>query len=177
LWFEPRDADGEVFLDPAALYTGSPICHDFGEAGHPHGVWIVDVELGSQSAEFVPIESRAFWTIDWAFGDDADLASLPPVTTDLMPDGAIVRLRYSATSAQQRRIDTHAITAALKAAGAVSVSIEPDIVREDRARVDGVHADLAPLDAYDLWATSGDLDPALGLRARVRLAEHLEAVA
>jgi len=188
-WYVPHAAGYEV-VDALALYTGSPICHDFGESNHPHGCWIVDVEQGSSSAEFVPIESRAFVTaeVDFANGEAVSdessfedelfgAAHLAAFKADTKLDGAIVRLRYTVTAAQARRIDTTALTAALKEAGAHVVKVEPDIVREDRARVDGVHEDLAPLDAYDLWATSGDLDPALALRARVRLAEHLEAVA
>jgi len=175
-WNEPH-ADGFTVLGFDALYTGSPICHDFGEAGHPHGVWVVDVAVGASSAEFVPIEGRPFVTIDVDYTEWGDVPDFEPATIPVeVTEGCIVRYRFKATAEQARRIDTAVLRAQLQEAGAAVVKVEPDIVREDRARVDGVHADLAPLDAYDLWAAANDVEPELALRARVRLAEHLEAV-
>jgi hypothetical protein len=92
-------------------------------------------------------------------------------------EDAIVRVHYSATSEQARRIDNAEIRAALARAGAAVVKVEPDIVREDRVRVAAVTEELAPLDAYDLWKDAQELAPDLALRARARLADHLETVA
>jgi len=171
------------------FYVGSPMPLNFGEASPhqgAHGVCIIDTGetqvIDFYAAEFVPIESRAFVTLDADITGETETSGLAYLDighawNEQMQDGAIVRVRIRATADQWRRIDVPAITQGLKDSGAAVVKVEPDIVREDRARIQGVTEELAPLEAYDLWAASGDLDPALALRARVRLAEHLEAVA
>lgn len=165
------------------FYVGSPLPLNFGESADEHGVWIVELSdevFDGIEYEFVPIYSPSFTTIDVDITGDTETSGLAYVDIGHAwnaQDGAIVRVRIRATADQWRRVDVAAITHDLKASGAAVVKVEPDIVREDRARVDGVHAELAPLEAYDLWASASDLDPALASRARVRLAEHLEAVA
>lgn len=135
-WLTPK-ADGDVVSNAAAIYSGSPMPHDFGEANHPHGVWIIDVEQGSTRAEFVPIESRRFVTVE------ADIAGMEGDPHNLIVDaidaadvsGAIVRLRYTATSEQTRRIDTHVLSLILTEDGAHVVKLDPHTVHESRARV------------------------------------------
>lgn len=189
-WTEPNAA-GELFTEwPAMLYVGSPSTLDHGEENHAHGVWIVDLAHSPQlpqavngggepaspvTCEFVPVSGRPFVTLDVEPGDGDHGILWPEMWVDALQE-AVVRVRYRATRAEQRRIDTAEIRRAILAAGAVSVKVEPEYVREDRVRVDGVHEDLAPLDAYDLYAAANDLEPELALRARVRLAQHLEAV-
>lgn len=40
---------GQLYGQGTTLYTGSPMVHDFGEAGFEHGVWILDFPGGSSS--------------------------------------------------------------------------------------------------------------------------------
>lgn len=176
----PFEAKGET----CGFYTGSPMPLNFGEADVEHGVWILELSdevFDGVEYQFIPIESRPFVTLD------ADV--VPEEAGDVMTalhaqiglgiggvGEAVVRLRYRATQEQQRRIDIAAIRAALLAEGAHVVKVEPDIVREDRTRVDAVTEDLEPAAAFDLYVEANDIDPDLALRARVRLAEHLEQV-
>jgi hypothetical protein len=71
---------------------------------------------------------------------------------------AVVRVRYTATEEQARRIDHAEITRALYDAGAHKVyAIQPTIERENRARVDGVDEDIAPLAAVDAWCDANEI--------------------
>lgn len=145
------------------FYTGSPAPVDFGEAETAHGCYLL--ELGGPADEweltFLPIESRPFVTFDVAqVHVDEDFLML---TEGYVPSveqfvDAVVRVRYTATEEQARRIDHPAIARALYDAGAHKVyAIQPTIEREGRARVDGVDEDIAPLAAVDAWVTANEI--------------------
>lgn len=150
--------------DPPIFFTGSPLPVDFGEANVGHGVWILDVDGAAATAEYVPVESRPFVTIDLE-ADEAIAVSTGDhdFSARREYDDAVVRVRYIATEEQGRRIAHHAIRDALLGAGAHKVyAIQADIVREQRARVEGVDEDVAPLDAVSAWcATNGTAPDAL----------------
>lgn len=153
-----ENGNGSHVVDPACpvFYVGSPMPLNFGETATPHGVWILDITDAGARTEFVPVESRPLVTHDLDLTTDDGifaLASLPDVTD------AIVRIRYRATEEQARRFDHGAWVRDLYDAGAHKVAgIHADILRENRARVDGATEDLAPLSAVDLWATAQSLD-------------------
>ena len=154
------------------FYVGSPMPLDFGEAGFGHGVWIVDLEAGSGLAEFVEIESRPFLTADVSI-DDAHGSSLD---CDYDVSEAIVRVRYTATQEQARHIDNAALRRDLLDAGAARVIVQPDIVREDRARVEGLDEGLSELDAVDLYVAAQNLEPGRGEQLRDLTQMYLEQV-
>lgn len=129
------------------LYTGSPMPHDFGEEHTEHGVWIVETAGATPTAEFVPVPSRPFVTLDL----DADQLGGDVVPTWEITDGAIVRVRYTATREQQAFIDTAHVRETLLDAGAAVVKIVPEIMREDRARVAGLDEQVGELDALEQW--------------------------
>jgi exonuclease SbcD len=161
--------DGRDF----GFYVSSPLPLNFGEAGSAHGVRIIDTDAGT--AEFVPVESRPLVTISFDFtGSDAAMLDL---FTPEIPDGAIVRAQYRATADQARHFDTGLLRRELAAAGAHSVKIVPDIVRADRARVEGVDESLGTLQALELYVAANQLDPALADAMRAKTTEYLEAVA
>lgn len=169
----PFESKGET----CGFYVGSPLPLNFGEGDIEHGVWIL--ELGDDvfdgaEIEFIPVESRPFVTLDVDLSDDPDAELALPVAVH---EGAVVRLRYRATQAQQRRIDVAQLRAALLDAGAHVVKVEPDIVREDRTRVETVTEDLAPLDAFTMWAVANDIEQELAARAHARMSTLLEAIA
>jgi DNA repair protein SbcD/Mre11 len=201
------------------FFTGSPMAHDFGEAGFEHGVWILDFDLlteeggvnesssgvhGQQmsplrspendrsgrsfastsppaasgsAVEFVPIESRPLITLDFDHEDAVAQIALSASLGWDIPDGAIVRLRYTATQEEQRRIDVLAIRRQLADAGAHSVQIDAQIVRADRARVEGLDGSLSELAAFDLWTETYDFERDLAGRMRAQLERYLETVA
>ncbi len=58
---------GQLLGDGLVWYCGSPMTMDFGEAGFPHGVWIIDLAPGEydvRGPEFVPLPDRRFLTFD-----------------------------------------------------------------------------------------------------------------
>jgi exonuclease SbcD len=158
------------------FYTGSPMPLNFGEEHVEHGCWILD--LGASSTEFVPIDSPRFLTI--VSSGNVLATAGPRVDLCLFDDDSeiadsIVRVRYEATSDEARRIDVAQIRTCLRDAGARVVKIEPQIVREQRARV-VMDEQLDELAALEMWLKAvgyaGDHD---ALRERAR--DLLEAVA
>jgi len=122
------------------FYTGSPQPLNHGEAGYEHGVWLVDVEPGAVSLDFVPIDAPNFVTLDY---------DLNGVMISDVREGDIVRVRYTATREEDAAVDKATIRRELLAAGASRVTIEPQITREVRARVETLTQELDPLEA--LW--------------------------
>lgn len=174
-----QDSNGSHVTDPVSriFYVGSPMPLSHGEAKSKHGVWILD--LAADTLEFVEINSRAFVTLDAdiarpEFADPVVAAdALFAETTRPGIDGAVVRFRIRATSDQWRRVDVPQLRATLAEAGASRITIEPDIVREDRARVEGVDEHLDELAALDLWITANEISEPTPLRERT--ARYLEA--
>lgn len=153
-----------ISYDPV-LYCGSPMPLNFGEPGE-HGCWVLDFAHGDDSAEFVPLESRPFVTVDcdlveqnaaypesdWTDWIVAHVAEKLPLTN------AVVRIRYRATEAQHRRVDQAALKRFCMDAGAHRVyQITPEIVREDRARVAGVDETLEPLALVGAWCEAHEI--------------------
>jgi exonuclease SbcD len=165
---KPQLLDGPTL----GFYTGSPMPVDFGEASVEHGVALLDVDGARTLYTFVPIESRPFVTLDL---DGAQMQTLPDTEWQDVTD-AVVRVRYRATEEQARRVDHAAIARALMDAGAWKVfAIQPTILRENRARIEGATEDLAPLAALGLWMDANEIterEPLAELTAR-----YLEDVA
>lgn len=165
------------------FYVGSPMPLNFGEDTDPraHGVYILDTgeteSIDAYAAEFVPIESRPLVTIDYDITGNGVESNDLEVYLDGQLEGGIVRLRYRATQEQQRRIDIGELRATLFTAGAHSVKVVPDIVRADRARVEGVDENLTTLDALGLYIEANAIDPELADAMRDHTTRYLEAVA
>lgn len=157
------------YLAGHGFYTGSPWPLNHGEEHFEHGVRVVDLAAGT--SEFVEIESREFKTINYdveqqLLSDEGEI------------DGAIVRVKYTCTREQQRRIDVNEIRAALFSAGAARVTFEADIVREQRARVEGLDAQLDATGALDLYLAAQEWDDdERRVRVRAAAVEVLETVA
>lgn len=129
------------------FYCGSPMIHNFGEAGD-HGVWILDLEGGNQvSPEFVALDDRRFVTVNVDLsslgsgvtgaqpGGDANLGPAPlrfptdasqidpadeitaAISEQLPLADAVVRVSYRATEEQHRRVDHAALTGFLEETG------------------------------------------------------------
>lgn len=121
------------------FYVGSPLPLNFGEQDDLHGVVILHTDereaIDYYAAEFVPIASRPFVTIDVDFTDGEDFSQIIEGSEARNLDGAIVRLRFTGTSSQMRTANVSAAVEALHAAGAHVVKPEPRPVHESRARV------------------------------------------
>lgn len=163
---EPQQISQPLIDQTLGFVVGSPQQLSFGERGE-HGVWIVDIvehKAGNAvSAEFVPIASRQFHTFTVTDAVGLDGLAECFIGWDV-PDGAIVRVRYQASEEDARRIDHEALRRAYLAAGASRVTIEPQIVREARARAEGVSEEISPGEALAAWCETQDVSSELAQR-------------
>lgn len=162
------------------LYPGSLATVDFGEASVGHGVVLLDVpDHGPVVTEFVPIPDRPFHTLDIDIDALPAIRFLDPVGVHgLSLAGAVVRVRYKATAEQARRVDHRAITDALYSAGAWRVyQIQAEVMKVDRARVEGVDETLTEADALDRWLATQDVPTSLVEGVRSRHDAYTEKVA
>lgn len=91
---------------------------------------------------------------------------------------AIVRLRYTATAEQARRIDQRNLRDALYAAGAHKVyAIEATVKRETRARVRKLDEKVDDLTALDLWMAANEISGATAQAMRDYTAKRIEETA
>lgn len=164
--------------DGPAVYTGSPMCLNFGEAHVPHGVWIIDVEEHGYRYEEIP--DRRFVTVDVDLTgeiaehglDDTDIiaAHLAAHLAEELPlIDTVVRVAYTATEEQHRRVDQAALLGFLHDAGAHRVygGIKWNRAHTVRARAEHVDETLEPMEAVESWATVNALDE----KRRARLAD------
>lgn len=169
---------------------GPPAVVSFGDAELKHGCWVLTANgPGAVEAEFVPLEDRRFLTVDIDLTDDAMTESFDHGLdeTDLLAgaisengplDNAVIRIRYRATEAQHRRVDQGALKRLALDCGAHRVyQVVPDIVRETRARAEGVDETLGPLEALHAWAAANDVDDAPSAALRDLTAGYLEKAA
>lgn len=161
---QPLIASGENA--GAAFYCGSPMNVDFGEP-HEHGCWIIDTEART---EFVPLKDRPFVTLEYDLDSPVDMQLLAP-DGEVIAWGvegiqdAVVRVKVKATEEQYRRVNVTTFKRRLLAAGASKVyQITADIVKQDRARVQGVDENLEPAAALDAWIDANEVVDGEGLR-------------
>lgn len=158
------------------FYVGSPMPLNFGEANCHHGVWIIEEDpdqetaarLGPFTAQLRPVESRPFVTMDYSVEAWQEIIDGEPLA---LLDEPIIRARYTATGEESRRLDHAKIRQTLIDQGAAAVRIQPDIVREDRRRVEGIDETLEPLEALGMWVgtqTDVPVDVAIALKDRCR---------
>ena len=79
---------------PGMFYVGSPMTLDHGEAGVPHGCWLLDTDRPHEP-EFIPLPSRRWLTVD----GDEDTAR-----GDLDVRDAVVRARVTVGGADELRM-------------------------------------------------------------------------
>jgi DNA repair exonuclease SbcCD nuclease subunit len=170
------------------FYVGSPLPLNFGEASCDHGVWLLDIDEAIRPrrvhADFIPIESRRFVTIDFDCTDETQLRWLetaqahPSMIAPERVADAIVKVRYRASAEQARRIDHAKLKAALYDAGAHHVyAIQPEIVREQRARVAELDDSIDELSALDLYMDANGVNGDRASALRERTSDYLKEVA
>lgn len=177
---EPQILSDPAFGDKTVgLVVGSPQQLNHGEPGE-HGCWLVDIgeaiRPGAVHADFIPIESQRFVTLDWDHGKDAAVYD-EILNGDFSHSAAvpnnIVRIRFKATEEAARRIDHRALREALINAGAAKVTIEPRIQRSARTRSEAITDQLGPLDALDAYCDAQTVEPLMRERMRETLAEWM----
>jgi exonuclease SbcD len=159
---------GMIAAGPTAVgYCGTPYVCNWAEAEQPHGVWIY--ESGESALRFVEVpDNRRFLTLDWEPYDDfagVDVA------------GAVVRVRYTVSEEESRRVDQNGARQILMDAGATKVVFRPTIVREQRARVEEISDDLTETAALDLWLTAQSINGDTAAALHAAHAEYLGRLA
>jgi DNA repair exonuclease SbcCD nuclease subunit len=153
-----------------AFYTGSPLALNHGEGGYEHGVWLLDlhVVMGRANPEitFIPLDSRAFVTVDLGFLSGTDNL-----------DGAIVRVKDTITVDQADNLDVDAVRSTAIGRGAHHVTVEITVERESRARAAGLDETATVADAFDAWLEAEHIDDTLRDELRPLHHHYEEAVA
>lgn len=174
-------------VEPWIGYCGSPMIQSFGEAGTDHGVWLIDPD-SLDPPEYVSLDGRRFVTIDCdltdpemgsdPFIDNDETDAIAAAIAEQLPlTDTVVRLRYRATDAQHRRIDLAALKGFVLEAGAHRLyQVAPEIVRDVRARAEGVDETLAPMTALDAYVESQAMAQPQADGLRLLLGRFLEVV-
>jgi exonuclease SbcD len=151
-------------IAPPVFYCGPPMLCNFGEVEIEHGVWVIDTE-NPDALEFIPIPDRRFVTVDVdltdpgaAFSGADETDQIAAAVAEQFPlDGAVLRLRYTASEEQHRRVDPGALRRLALDAGAHRVyQIDPTIIRPDRARV-SIDRALGEHDALGAWCDANEI--------------------
>jgi DNA repair protein SbcD/Mre11 len=175
---------------PPVFYCGPPSVCDWGEVGTKHGVWIFDTE--TLQRRYIEIPDRRFVTVDadltegpcidrglpYAEGPDETDRITAAIAEHFPLTDAVVRLRYRATAEQARRVDHAALRGLLADAGVSKLyAIQPEIVRSERARVEGVDETMDAHEALVAWTQSQGIGGEVEERLEQLQNRYLEEVA
>jgi len=120
--------------DPPVVYAGSIERIDFGEEKEEKGFVVVRLEKGNAEFEFIPLQVRAFLTIEVeARGDDPTAQVLEAITMHEIEDKA-VRLIIHTTADREPLIKDAEIRKALRGAFHIA-AINKDVERPVRLRL------------------------------------------
>lgn len=147
------------------------------ENGVEHSGLPIEGRDGQTTAYGYPVAKAATVPADsLASLDSTDIIAAELGTLDLAD--AVLRIRYRASEAQHRRIDQGALKRLAIDKGCHRVyQILPDIVREQRARAEGVTEDLEPLAALEAWCEANHVAAPRRGALRDMLTADLERVA
>ena len=152
------------------IYTGSPQVNRWDEAEGDHGVWIWDSE-GAGHLKFHAIEDRPFLTLT------PDVATLIGhgrlLENDDDAEGAVVRVMWTCTEDEARKIDQATLRRRLLACGAAKVVLRPTVERAVRARAPELRDDLSEVAALELWLSSQGIDGGQAERLRSAHGEYV----
>lgn len=178
-----------LWRGPDVFYVGSPAIVNFGEVEPPnvepgswHGVSILDVESSLVRHRHVPIADRPFVTVDVdltterheEIGLSETETVLAAAATHELGE-AVIRLRYTASGEQAKRIDHEAIRRALLEAGVHRIyAIQAEIIREDRARVAGVDESMDELEALQMYVSAQGMRHEMAEQVGERTARYLQ---
>lgn len=180
------------------FYVGSPLPLNFGEAETEHGVWLLEADPATRSQgerdllvpRFIPIASRRLEMLDFVVDEEgiagwiaphAGTFSVLPGHAFVIPDGltagAVVKARVRATADAARRFDVAAFRRAICDAGAAKVwSVQLEVEKPERARVEGLTEELDELAALELWMEASGVNGTRAEALRERTERYLGVV-
>jgi exonuclease SbcD len=148
--------------DPPIAYSGSINRVDFSEEREEKGFWLVDLQPGRASPQFVPVRARPFETVEVKPDDDNPTEA---VLRALRRRGegrlrhAVVRLIVDLTPRQEPHLDETAIRRALSDAYYVA-PIQRRLERATRERLPGLlGGPLSPLEALSRYLEATNVPP------------------
>lgn len=158
----------------AINYSGSIERIDFAEADEDKGWWLVEIGEGATNIEWRSSSPRPFVDIDLDVSEG--LITWKP--RDLFVEGAVVRVKYTATPEVARTVDHNAIRRELYAAGAVKVHGPfATITRAVTEASDALSEDTDAWTGWQEWATLQGLNGSQRRRLDEKVRACLEEVA
>jgi exonuclease SbcD len=135
------------------VYSGSLERIDFGEENEPKGFCWVELERGRTRWQFKPVNSRPFVTLRADLRTSADpMNNALDAIRSANVQGAIVRMYVQLSAADEGRVETRRLYAALYERGASTVAtIKLEVERADRARLNGAIESLTPLQLLERY--------------------------
>lgn len=148
-----------------ALHTGALLRGDVGEEDDDRGCYVIDLDTDPPTATWHPVPAARMHTYRWEITSPDDLARLAAFRPEGRLDDTFARVAIQVAEEYASQVDTLAIARAIEAAGGVSVGVQIDVIRGQRARTDLTET-THPVAALEQWlATRGDLSE--DMRARV----------
>ncbi len=151
--------DEQVMARGPIFYPGSPAVVDWGEVGEWHGVSVLTVDGAGVRIRQHTLDDRVFYPVDVDVteADEPSLALYVRVSES--PPGSVVRVRYTATEEQYRRIEQREIADLIEDRGAYLYAVQPTIRRLVRASVEGLDADsIGPLEALGVYCKAQEIE-------------------
>ncbi|MBO9309804.1 MAG: exonuclease SbcCD subunit D, partial [Chloroflexi bacterium] len=135
---------------------------DFGEENEPKGFCWVELERGRTRWQFKPVNSRPFVTLRADLRTSADpMRDALDVIRSANVKGAVVRMYVQLSAADEGRIETRRLYAALYEGGAsVVATVKLEVERADRARLNGAIESLTPLQLLERYFQARGADAA-----------------
>ena len=145
--------------DPPVIYSGSLEAIDFGEEGEQKGFVVVDIDRGETKVDFLPVDARAFQTIDVEVTGDDPTTQVLEAIAECEIAGRVVRVIIRADEEIAARLRDAEIHQALATADHVG-SITKDIRRAASLRLGDVsYEKMMPIELLGVYLTTKEMPP------------------
>ena len=147
----------KLMSNTPAYYCGSPNQLTFNDEGTDHGFWIHTIHEGKETSEFVQTPERKHFTLSMSDKDVADFISSGEYVPPEGVEDAVVRVRYTCTSEQDKAFNRAALQKLLQDAGAFYVA---EIIPDDIEALDAknqLNEHDGPVECLSRWMELNDV--------------------